>query len=229
MRIERVSGHSFIPDVLGPDSIVVDLGVNRGSFAFAVADAFGCRVYGVEPDERVLAGLPPKRGVIVERAAVSGSSGVVPMFREAGRDPTVVPDLVVAEAEREQVPAITLQALLARHGIEQVDLLKVDVEGAEIETLLAAPADVLARVKQVTVEFHDWLSPLLRDGTTRVDGRLRSLGFQRLAFSRDTSDVLYVSAETLPLGHWRRLFLLLRFKYVRGARRRATRRLRGNA
>ena len=51
------------------------------------------------------------------------------------------------------VPAITLDALLKTHGIRRVDLLKMDIEGAERDVL--AQGQYLESVQHVIAELHD--------------------------------------------------------------------------
>lgn len=216
MRVDRVADHSFVANGLGPTSVVVDLGVNRGAFALPLARAFGCRVFGVEPVAELAAQLPREPGVEIDVAAIAGSDGTATIFDNVGRCATAVATLAESGAGTREVPALTLAALFDRHGIERVDLLKVDIEGAEIDALLAAPREVLARVAQITIEFHDCLDPALADGTARVDRKLRDVGFRRIAFSRDTTDVLYLNAAVIPLSPLARLYLLARYKYPRG-------------
>ena len=58
-----------------------------------------------------------------------------------------------------------------------VDLVKVDVEGAEMGMLQNANASDLASCGQLTVEFHDKRPPLTRSDIDRVCERMRSEGY----------------------------------------------------
>jgi FkbM family methyltransferase len=51
------------------------------------------------------------------------------------------------------VASSTLRAILDRHGLEQVDILKMDIEGAEHEVLDGDPA-ILDRVRSLVMEVH---------------------------------------------------------------------------
>ena len=53
----------------------------------------------------------------------------------------------------EPVECIPLAATL--DGVETVDLLKVDTEGAEVDILEPAPTDLRDQVARVVVEYHD--------------------------------------------------------------------------
>jgi FkbM family methyltransferase len=57
----------------------------------------------------------------------------------------------------------TVSDVLREHGIERVDYLKVDVEGAELDVLRGVAAEDWPRIGQVGAEVHD------------VDGRLETM------------------------------------------------------
>jgi hypothetical protein len=69
-----------------------------------------------------------------------------------------------------EVKTLTLQSLVGSH--EVVDLLKIDAEGAEYETLPSASRDVLRRIRQIEMEYHPSGEP------ERLFRRLRDCGFQ---------------------------------------------------
>jgi FkbM family methyltransferase len=224
-RIETIAGHSFFPSLLHAGSSVVDLGMNRGDFAVTLVERFDCRVVGVEPDERVLPTFPVPARLSIEHAAVGSHDGLAYLLFAPGLDATVRPELAPPGVDGEEVTSLTLKTIAQRHGLARIDLLKVDIEGAEIETLLAAPADILQNVVQLSVEFHDWMNVELLHGTNEVDRRLRKLGFNKLQFSWNRSDVLYINRSLAPLSTLVRAWVVLRYRYARGARRVAGRTL----
>lgn len=58
----------------------------------------------------------------------------------------------------ERVPAYTISQLIARLGHERLDLLKMDVEGAEAE-IFRGPLEWLGAVNVMVIELHDRLAP----------------------------------------------------------------------
>ena len=60
-----------------------------------------------------------------------------------------------------KVPAAELASVIRELG-GRVDLVKLDVEGAEIDVLREANASDLNSCCQLTVEFHDRRPPLTR-------------------------------------------------------------------
>jgi len=143
----------------------VDLGANEGYFAVLGARRVGPtgRVVAVEPQARLapliranleLNGVTWAR---VVEAAVAESAGTRPLFLTASTNtgassffrgtryhlPTV------------EVRTLTLGALLEESGVEEVDLLKVDVEGAEL-SILEGARQLLAsgRIRALTLDVH---------------------------------------------------------------------------
>jgi hypothetical protein len=49
----------------------------------------------------------------------------------------------------------TLDSIVKQHNIGTIDLLKVDVEGAELMVMKSISKDVFAKVRQVVIEVHD--------------------------------------------------------------------------
>lgn len=61
------------------------------------------------------------------------------------------------EGDGAQIRAVTMQTLLRELSIEVIDLLKVDIEGAEIE--LFDGCDWIDRLQALAVETHDRFRP----------------------------------------------------------------------
>lgn len=55
-----------------------------------------------------------------------------------------------------KVDVISLADVIEKHKVSKIDLLKVDVEGAEFEVLKGIPAAVWPAVRQAVIEVHDF-------------------------------------------------------------------------
>ena len=66
-------------------------------------------------------------------------------------------------------------------GEPKIDLLKVDIEGAEIEVFKGASSEVLSHVKRAAIEFHDILRPGCKEAVLDV---LRKNGFSKIEFDQ---------------------------------------------
>jgi len=91
--------------------------------------------------------------------------------------------------EVQKVQTITLEKIFDRHRLGQVDLLKIDCEGAEFAILEDTPKSVYDRVSNIFLEYHDWvpgknhqnLKKLLESRGFKVqdfpNSKMRELGF----------------------------------------------------
>ncbi len=84
-----------------------------------------------------------------------------------------------------EVRALTLPDLFGLVGVSPLDLLKIDIEGAEIELLNTCPLSILQQIRQMSVEFHDHcdLTPASEVRSTLT--RLHKLGFFSVRMSRN--------------------------------------------
>lgn len=221
MNVQVYWSHSFLPDLVRQDGLVFDFGVNDGGFARLMAPK--CRmVVGFEPDPAWEGQHVLPANVRVTPKALAARAGTIPFHVNQA----LCSSMHYAEpnAREVHVEAVTLEAALALEPGGRIDLLKMDIEGEEVEVLLHAPAAVFARVVQMTVEFHDFLDPSSLPGIRQVIERMRGLGFHAVRFSfRSYGDVLFVNRRLAPLGAWQRLWLTVRFKYLRGLARAASR------
>ena len=221
MNVEVYWCHSFLPDLVRPDGLVFDFGVNDGGFSRLVAPK--CRaVVGLEPDPAWESRYALPANVRVIPKALAARAGMMPFHVNEGLCSSM--RYAEANAREVQVEAMTLDAALALEPEGRIDLVKIDIEGEEVDVLLRAPAAVFARMVQVTVEFHDFLDPSSLPRIRQVIQRMRGLGFHAVCFSfRSYGDVLFVNRHFVPLSAWQRLWLTVRFKYLRGLARAASR------
>lgn len=151
----------------GAGAVLVDAGANIGvtALVMAAAAAGHARLLAVEADPRNLPLLRRNlaengcgRAVVVDQAVGAARGRLVLRMapRNAAGSQLVLPATGQAEAGGPKVRVERLDAMLKRQGCRRLDLLKLDVEGAEEEALEGAGA-VLARAGTTAlVEFNLW-------------------------------------------------------------------------
>jgi FkbM family methyltransferase len=227
IRIARVAEHSFLAAPITTESVIVDLGVNAGEFATAMIRRYGCSVVGVEPVPHLFDTLPRLERLTVEQLAMTSDGHPVTLYL----NPSATAATIDRRLSRDGVPGIevdgiTLAGILDRHDLTRAPLVKVDIEGAEIQMLKTASVQTLLRVDQFTIEFHDFLGPDLVDDVRQVKQRLRAAGFAELAMSGDNSDVLFINRARIRFGALHHLGAAIAYKYPRGLGRKLERWLR---
>lgn len=170
--ISRIYDHPIFDEGLEV-STIVDLGANAGlSALFFQAKFPQASIVCVEPVSGNLDMLALNRDGngftwTLLKAAAGGSSGEVALYpNEWWSSSTTTPH--VAEARQrnsgrlekqyalppETVECLTMADILDRNGIGVVDILKMDVEGAE-EAIFKADLSWLDRTKLLILEIHD--------------------------------------------------------------------------
>lgn len=217
MNVVRVSGHSFIVNALTRGSIVLDCGANHGAFAMWISKTINCQVYGFEPDPRLFTKLPTLPRVDYHQIAVASGRRTMKLNVSSDNDSSSYYHsrkdgaYIIAEA-------MSLEQIAVMLKIVKIDLVKLDIEGAELEVLENADKEFLRSVSQITVEFHDFIEPRDRPRIERCLTRMRGAGFWIKKMSwRDFSDVLMVNEASLPLGDGQKLRIIVAGKYMRGA------------
>lgn len=148
---------SFHPQ---PGWLVLDIGAHKGMFTVQAARD-GARVIAIEPAPynlvrlRTNLALNNLENVTVIEAAVAEHAGTMAMVLDAansGRGRLAAD--ADADAGTTQVQSLTLEDVVATAGDGVVDLVKMDIEGGELDVLLTSPRHVLRRIRRMIFEYH---------------------------------------------------------------------------
>lgn len=224
LSITEVSGHTFISNFLRNNPTVVDLGSNQGDFARVLLCEYGATVFAAEASLDLYSGLASRQlpKYCVLHAALTGHNGTTQLNLHNDRDASITGS-PGSDGTTISVPAITLLTFLDTMRLTTVDLMKVDIEGAELPMFRAAPDEALLRSRQISVEFHEFLYPDMHVEIELTKQRLQRLGFVAVDFSRVNGDVLFLN-PSLNLSRWSQACLIAK-RWIRGARRITTRAL----
>ncbi|MEK9754813.1 MAG: FkbM family methyltransferase [Rhodospirillaceae bacterium] len=223
--LAEIQGHTFYPRALGPTSVVFDLGAASGGFALGVRELSGARCFAADASPSAFELLAEAPGVTGFNLALGGTDGRVRMdigghegeryWARQGNDQGVADTDGAVEVE-----GITFAGFKRRAGVDFVDLVKLDIEGAEFDFFDAASDADLANVGQWSVEFHDFLDPSLAPKVAAVIRRMEGLGFATVVMTRHAhGDVLFLNRAHLGLDGWQLFCMRWPLKYGRGIRR----------
>jgi FkbM family methyltransferase len=186
-------GWSVIPELLDADSIVYSGGIGSdASFDEALIEQFGCHVHGFDPTP-----VGRAHGEAVARREPRFHMHAVGLWDED----TVVPFFAPRNPAHDSWSALNLQqthdsvqlevrrlaTVMRELGHDQIDLLKIDIEGAEYRVLSDALAAEM-RIPQIAVEF-DEPAPTVT-APARLARRLGAAGYRLVA--RDRSEMTFV-------------------------------------
>jgi len=147
---------------------VIDIGANEGFFAAmilskvkdAVIYAFEPLPSNVKKIERLKEINPSAKNKILvhAKAVTDGSSETVQLFTQQENAESSIASIYREFDERNSnsinVPAITLTKILDDNDLNDVNLLKLDCEGAEYEILYSTNREVLKKIKRMLIEVH---------------------------------------------------------------------------
>jgi hypothetical protein len=82
-----------------------------------------------------------------------------------------------------QAAAQMLSAYHSETEVEQVDLVKIDVEGTELDIIETTEPDIFQRCTQIAVEFHRFLNPSHASRIEKAVALMSGFGFRHIDFS----------------------------------------------
>jgi FkbM family methyltransferase len=198
MRLTTVSGHTvYLPLLRGRGPTVLDLGGNRGAFSSWAATALEAKVHVVEALPELAEALSSDSRLTVMHAAVGPETGTTTIFRSPDRCASV--SLNAREpANAVLIPAVTLEDLCRQWSLADLDLLKMDIEGSELDVLEKAPIHLLQSVGQITCEFHDFIDASHLPAIRRICERMKAAGFLVFPIAMTTyGDTLFINRNRL--------------------------------
>lgn len=217
--LQSIRGHHFYATLIDANSIVVDLGAHTGQFSSEISNTFGCRCYAVEALPALCEKIIETHLVKKFNYAISGDEGLVNFRVTDNQESNHIDKSSISNGnDIITVEGISLEKFIDANKIQFIDLLKVDIEGAEIDVFNSTSDNVFRRAKQITIEFHDFIKELKcsREVET-IKSRLQSLGFACMVFSRSNNgDVLFINKAKINISAVEMIYLQYIAKYLRG-------------
>ena len=205
----------YLCDSLGPVQVFLDIGANAGYFSLLASHCVGesGKVLAVEPNPAMANQLRQN----VERSRLTN----IAIIQAACSDSVEVRDLYVGNAyntgnsslsrdnlawtQSVKVTCTTVDLLVEKCGLHRVDLVKIDVEGAELQVLRG----MSTTLKRLRPKIITELSPSLLEGFSvtldKVQEYFRGLGYSVTPLEEDcmgrTTNYLCVPVECSESTH----------------------------
>lgn len=156
-NVYRIHEHQF-----KNNGIFVDIGANIGSVSLYV-DNFNkfrdgidkIKVYSIEPEpnnilllEENIKNNPTENITVLNNAIWYEQKNV--FITNRGGNSSIVDGALVESVE---VLAITIQDLMDLYSIDKIDVMKIDIEGAEFDLIINTPPETLAKINYLVLEF----------------------------------------------------------------------------
>lgn len=190
-------GWDVVRDLVGPSSVVYSFGVGEDtSFDIALIDRYGLTVHAFDPTPRSIEWV--RRQGFSDRF-IMHEYGLANFDGDVSFNPPENPDhvshtLLDRQATRGRsitVPVKRLCTIMKELGHSQVDILKMDIEGAEYDVIDdLARSDV--RPRQILVEFHHSFPSVGVKKTRDAVEKLRSIGYQIFSVSDSAEEFGFI-------------------------------------
>src|SRR5262249_33181960 len=141
--------------------------------------------------------------------AISDRNEPVQLFISENRESNSIQSSIAAEyGLRGSVtcPGITFERFVKANNIDRIALLKVDIEGSEEHLFDSTSDDMLRKIRQIAVEFHDFVpGSISTKKVEQIIERLVFLGFYCIPFSYMhpkilNADILFIQRTASGIG-----------------------------
>lgn len=223
-------GHHFYANVIDFNSVVIDLGSHLGEFSQMLISRFDCFCYSIEALPNLYDQIPNIPKLKKFNYAINDNVELLDFVITENQEGNYIRNIKINNENEKtikiiQVQSITLDEFLRQQSINQIDLLKVDIEGAEFNLFDSIDDSLLSKIKQITVEFHDFKFKGLKSQVKNIKLRLQKLGFVCINFSITTNgDVLFVNRNLVKIADLDIFYVKYIGKFIEGIKRKLKRR-----
>jgi FkbM family methyltransferase len=207
MSIALIETHTILPDIISPGSTVVDCGANIGGFSLEMIKRYSCVCYAIEAAPETFRKIPDASNLRRYNFALCADNKPVAISIDEDTTRSTIKGFS-NDKKNERIAVVQgrrLGEFLARElGNRNIDLVKMDIEGAEIEVIASLDDEFIRRVGQWTIEFHDFMGMSSAADVERCVERIAGLGFRELFWSknRNNADVLLVNKNLISFRRY---------------------------
>ncbi|MDY6980759.1 MAG: FkbM family methyltransferase [Pseudomonadota bacterium] len=192
VNTQNKGGWLFCPDTLNSESVVYSFGVGEDiDFDLVLIDQYDLVVHAFDPTPSTVDWLSARPNIPENLDfhpwAVTDRDGMITLYPRVrgNKKSKVMYTLIAEEGDADSgvdVPALTIGAIMSKLGHDHIDLMKVDIKGAEYN-LLENMLDNSIKPKQLLIEFHHRMPGIGPKKTAVAIRRLRETGYRLFAIS----------------------------------------------
>ena len=212
-KLKLLRGHTVFVDSIKTGSLIVDCGSHRGEFAREILDISAVRVHGFEANPDLFNQLPSLENAHFFNKAVTGFDGTTSFSMQEPECGSI--RFTNNDGKLVSVECIQLETHLKssfRDGdSKHINLLKLDIEGAELDVIENVSLELLAKIDQLCKEDIPRILNCVE--------KLKNSGFLFFRFSFFTwGDCLFINAKNVCISPADRMAIYY-YKYSSGLTR----------
>ncbi|WP_276504584.1 FkbM family methyltransferase [Terrimonas pollutisoli] len=195
-------GFYICPDFLNEKTIVYSFGIGEDiSFDLDIAKKHNCRIFGFDPTPKSITWMTkqslPQTFQFFD-FGLSNKSGPVDFFlpkkNEYVSGSVIMQDNLNAK-EKITVNMKTLAQIMSELGHQHLDVLKMDIEGAEYNAIDDILNDQMS-ITQILIEFHDrFFHEEGKLKTKQAIEKLKSKGYEIFAVSDSMEEISFINKK----------------------------------
>lgn len=195
------SGFFVCPDYLNENSIVYSFGIGEDiSFDEEIISKHKCKVFGFDPTPKSIEWIKKyniSENFFFKNYGISSITGKVDFYLPKNSNhvsgSSVIQDNVNSN-EKIEVEMKTLTDIMIELGHNQIDVLKMDIEGAEYE-VLENIINSNIKIHQILVEFHDRYIKNGKQKTKEIIEKLKSNNYKIFAISDSYEEISFINTS----------------------------------
>lgn len=192
------AGASFTvdPTNLTNESVVYSFGVGFNiSFDRELIEKYGVKIYSFDPTPKSINWLKQQiipNGFAFENIGIANYDGYADLFLP--KNEHYVSGTIISGtngSKKISIPVQRLKTIMGRFGHHKIDLLKMDIEGAEYGVI----DDIIENkilVEQIVVEFHHRFKGISMWATHRATNKLRKAGYKLFSVSLTKEEYSFI-------------------------------------
>lgn len=200
-------GFYIAPQLVSSSSIVYSFGIGEDiSFDRSLSNMTGCTVHCFDPTPKSLIWLKKQSAsqlskIVVHPYGIAEKTHQGTFYLPKNKEHvsgSIVEQTAVDEDDFIEVPLKSISDIMLELGHNHIDVLKMDIEGAEYEVIQGLVKSNIT-IGQILIEFHDRLfpkDPLISARSVRL---LRDAGYRIYAVSDTFEEVSFVHCSNVPL------------------------------
>lgn len=185
------------PEILNKNSIVYSFGIGEDvSFDLAVIEKFGTTVHAFDPTPKSINWLKTQRipnELLYYEYGIANHDGVLKFYPP--ENPNHVSHTILyrenTKSKAIEVQVYQLKTIMNTIGHKRIDLLKMDIEGAEYEVIDSILSSSIP-IKQLLIEFHHRFPQVGLQKTKDAIYKLNQAGYRVFAVSSNQEEVSFI-------------------------------------
>lgn len=195
-------GFYICPDFLNKNSIVYSLGIGEDiSFDAAIIKDHNCNVLGFDPTPKSISWVKKNKNLPTKFSfyeyGIADKSGMVDFYLPKNKEHVSGSFVIqnnVSEAQKITVEMKSWEDIVNSFGHTHVDVLKMDIEGAEYD-ILDSILNSNVSIKQILVEFHERMFDNGKSKTKHAIGKLNDHGYAIFGVSDTFEEVSFINTR----------------------------------